>query len=187
MGAAPDKPRWGKPRVWPRGPQAPHLLCGGGGAALGTPEAAAPFPTLIHCLWGSSGLPSDRAWGELEGLGALAVAVSAPPTTPREAGRPYPAAGSLRAPGPGSGWTPPVPVHLSPAAPGSQPPPAASGCSSEPPPPFCTGGRSHGTNPHCPRARRRRRTPAPCCGPRRAGLREPLCRPRSPEAAKGVR
>lgn len=118
-------------------------------------------------------------------MGALAVALSEPPTTPRAAGRPYPAARLLRAPGLGSGRTPPVPVHLSPAAPGSQPPPAASGCSSEPPPPFCTGGRSRGTNPHCPRARRRRRTPAPCCGPRRAGLGEPLWRPRSPEAGGG--
>lgn len=83
---------------------------------------------------------------------------------------PGPAAGTLRAPGPCWGPTPPVPVHLSPAAPGSQPPPAASGCSSEPPSPFCTGGRSHGTNPHCPRARcRRRRTRATRCGPGRAG------------------
>lgn len=104
---------------------------------------------------------------------------------PQSGWEPLPAAGPLKAPGPGSGRTPPIPVHLSPAAPGSRPPLAASGCSSEPPPPFCTGGRSRGTNPHCPRARRRRRTPAPCCGPRRAGLRKPLWRPRSPEGGGG--
>lgn len=105
---------------------------------------------------------------------------------PRSGRAPGPAAGTLRAPGPCWGPTPPVPVHLSPGAPGSQPPPAASGCSSEPPSPFCTGGRSHGTNPHCPRARcRRRRTRATRCGPGRAGLTEPLWRPRWPEGGGG--
>lgn len=38
-------------------------------------------------LGAAGGLTSDREWGELEGLGALAVALSAPPTTPGAAGR----------------------------------------------------------------------------------------------------
>lgn len=154
--------------------------CGGGSAQ--DPGGSSPFLLPFIDFGGSDGLPSDRAWGKLEGLGALAGRALSSSNHPRRGWAPGSAARPLRAPGTSSGRTPPVPVHLSPVAPGSRPPPAASGCSSEPPPPFCTGGRSHGTNPHWTRARRRRRrTPAPRCGPRRAGLREPLWRPRSPE------
>lgn len=105
--------------------------------------------------------------GSAGGVGSARGTLSAPPTTRRrgEARRSDPQPSPSGPPAPNGARLLPVPVHLSPAAPDSRPPPAASGCSSEPPPPFCTGGRSHGTNPHCPRARLRRRTPAPLCRP----------------------
>lgn len=111
--------------------------------------AAVPFlPPLI--AWEGSGRPPSRPRvGRAGGVRSARGRALRASNYPRSGRAPGPAAGTFRAPGPCWGPTLPVPVHLSPAAPGSQPPPAASGCSSEPPSPFCTGGRSHGTNPHC--------------------------------------
>lgn len=153
----------------------------------GTPGCSSPLSTPIHCLWGCGCPPFRPRVGKAGGVGSARGRALRASNYPRSGWAPALAARSLRAPGPCLGRTPPVPVHLSPAALGSQPLPAASGCSSEPPSPFCTGGRSHGTNPHCPRARRRRRrrTPAPGFGVGRAGLRKPLWRPRWPEGGGG--
>ena len=149
-------PLEGRPgRPWLREPQAPHSLRGGEGATLRTPGTAAPFPPPFIAS-GQWRPPFGPRVGRAGGVGSARGRALSSSNHPRSGRAPRPSARPLRAPGPCSGRTPHVPVHLSPAAPGSPPPPAASGCSSEPPPPFCTGGRSHGTNPHCPRVCRRR-------------------------------
>lgn len=109
-GAAPPPRRasWEEPEVVDQGPgrggsPAPHPRRGGEGVTFGTPGCRGPPFTPYSCLGvGAAGvLPPDSAEGEPEGLGALAAALSAPPTTPGAAGRPDPQRGPSEPPAPG--------------------------------------------------------------------------------------
>lgn len=94
----PGRAGWGKPSAWLRGPRAPHSRRGAEGEALRIPGAAVPF--YSHSLTLGAATASLRtARGESwRGWERSRVALSAPPTTPGEAGRPDPLPGPSELP-----------------------------------------------------------------------------------------
>lgn len=98
LGGGQGRAGWGKPSAWLRGPRAPHSRRSAEGEALRIPGAVVPFH--FHSLTLGAATASLRtARGESwRGWERSRVALSAPPTTPGEAGRRDPLPGPSELP-----------------------------------------------------------------------------------------